>query len=575
MMRRGLLAAHGDPILTARVTAAATRHGLEPIESDRGLLLFAGRDLRREQIGRGRIVLGDRFGSSGGHDASGAWGSWLSFSMLHPGELCIARAALTGLPLYWARCAGGELLAFSHLELALDAGLVPRLDIGFLRHQLAYQNLRTDRTGIADVQELLPGTSLSISRAGTEVRCDWSPWPFVAAARSRGSAVRELEQMIDRCVAAWAASRPDICVELSGGLDSSIVAASLFAAGAAFEGVNVATASPDGDERRYARAVADRLGIALAETLCSADTGDLTQPPAFLSPRPASFAVLAGIDAALGAAASGTASLFSGIGGDNIFALNRSVAPVLDAVRILGPGQTALRALADLARVGNVSLWRALRLSVRQWRRGTPAYWPREASYVASDALPAEPFSHPWDGEAASAPYGKRLQVQAIRRILDFFDRPARWHDRDVVAPLLSQPLVELCLSIPSWDWIGGGHDRAVARAAFADRLPSEVVWRRNKGRLETMCAEIFLAQRDALAELLLEGRMAREGLLDRGRIEAYLARGHIGGDYDYFRLLELVDIERWIASLPWARDREPSLDQRAYCPAFAGSGST
>ena len=65
------------------------------------------------------------------------------------------------------------------------------------------------------------------------------------------------------------------------------------------------------------------------------------------------------------------------------------------------------------------------------------------------------------------------------------------------------------------------------------------------------MCAQIFIGQRATIRELLLEGRLAREGLVDRERAEAYLARDRIDGDYDYFRLLELADIERWIASLP------------------------
>lgn len=576
MSERGVLGGFGGPDLAARIGAAAARHGLARIEMARPMQLFAGGRLPRGFARPGHILLGERFdGVASGRGAVVGWGSWLSFAVPSPGHLQVARAPLTGLPLYWTRASDG-LLLFSHLALALDAGLRPQLDIEFLRHQLAYQNLRTDRTGIAGVHELLPGTRLSC--AGDDVRphCDWSPWGFAANAHARSSAAREVEHIVDACMSSWAAGRRAIRVELSGGLDSSIVAASLAAAGADFSAANVATASPDGDERRYARAVAARLDIELAETLYGAEGCDLLQPPAFASTRPASFAVLDGIDAALGAATgTGATSLFSGIGGDNIFALTRSVAPVLDAVRARGWGVTARRALADLARVGNVSLWRALRLSLLQWRRGTGAYWPRDDSYAAPDALPRDPFPHPWDAGAAEVPYGKRVQVQAIRRIMDFLDRPARWYDRDVVTPLLSQPLVELCLSIPSWEWIAGGHDRAVARAAFANRLPAEVVWRRNKGRLETMCAQLFLAQREAIAALLLEGRLAREGLLDRDRIESYFARDGIEGDYDYFRLLEFVDLERWIASLPWARGPGPSVAQRAYCPDLAGSGST
>lgn len=576
MMERGLVGAFGSPALAARVAATAARHGLARIDGLRDVQIFAGRGLPTDLRVSDGIMVGERFASPGGDRClSRDWGSWLSFAAPSPGRLQVVRAPLTGLPLYWARDLDG-LLLFSHLALALDAGLRAHLDFDFLRHQLAYQNLRTDRTGLAGVHELLPGTRLCVD-GHVRLRCDWSPWAFARKARSRASSAREVEHIVDACVSSWASSRPVTGIELSGGLDSSIVAASLAAAGANVSAVNVATASPDGDERRYARAVANRLDIELTETLYSPQACDLAQPPAFASARPVSFAVLDGIDAALGAATArtGATSLFSGIGGDNIFALTHSVAPVLDAFRARGPGMTMFGALADLAGVGRVSLWRALRLSVLQWRRGTEARWPRDESYVAPGTLPLAPFPHPWDAGAADVPYGKRVQVQAIRRIMDFVDRPARWFDRDVVTPLLSQPLVELCLSIPSWDWIAGGRDRAVARAAFADRLPAEVVWRRNKGRLETMCAQLFLAQRDALTELLLEGRMAREGLLDRSKIETYLARDHIEGDYDYFRLLEFADLERWIASLPWASGSGPSLAQRSYCPDFSGSEST
>src|SRR3546814_10234900 len=84
--------------------------------------------------------------------------------------------------------------------------------------------------------------------------------------------------------------------------------------------------------------------------------------------------------------------------------------------------------------------------------------------------LPDEPLPHPWDEVVDDLPVGKIRHVQSIQRILDFLDRPGRWYGRDVVAPLLSQPVVELCLSIPGWQWVAGGSDRAVARQAFASR---------------------------------------------------------------------------------------------------------
>ena len=98
--------------------------------------------------------------------------------------------------------------------------------------------------------------------------------------------------------------------------------------------------------------------------------------------------------------------------------------------------------------------------------------------------------------------------------------------------------------------WFAGGRDRAVARAAFAGRLPADVIWRRGKGRMEALCAAAYMRQRAQLRDLLLGGRLADEGLLNRSAIEAYLARDLSDGEFDYFRLIEIGDVERWVRSV-------------------------
>src|SRR5690606_19528929 len=101
-MNRGLLAALGDPGLVARVNGAARVHGLKRIEFDRDFHLFAGPGLHRERVGDGAVILGECFPPlSGSCDAGSGWGSWLSFRLIASGSLGVARAALTGLPLYW------------------------------------------------------------------------------------------------------------------------------------------------------------------------------------------------------------------------------------------------------------------------------------------------------------------------------------------------------------------------------------------------------------------------------------------------------------------------------------------
>src|SRR3546814_1569831 len=54
---------------------------------------------------------------------------------------------------------------------------------------------------------------------------------------------------------------------LSGGVDSSIVAACLAHAGCAFDCLTLVTANPSGDERSYARLAAESVGAALVERM--------------------------------------------------------------------------------------------------------------------------------------------------------------------------------------------------------------------------------------------------------------------------------------------------------------------
>jgi asparagine synthase (glutamine-hydrolysing) len=99
---------------------------------------------------------------------------------------------------------------------------------------------------------------------------------------------------------------------------------------------------------------------------------------------------------------------------------------------------------------------------------------------------------------------------------------------------LMSQPLMELCLRIPSYVWITGGRDRAIARRAFADVLPPAIVRRQQKGAIDQYNLRIFDANEAYVRDLLLDGLLVKEGLLDRARLERYLTRGASRTGFEY-----------------------------------------
>lgn len=563
-MKRGILVYFGAVEQAGAVAAAAERHQLRPIAVEPCSLLFAGEALPVRSMPDGGIVVGDIFSRSGATMESSreGWGNYLAFAS-DGLRRTVDRAPLTGMPLYWTRHGSGIVCA-SHLALLGGILPPPSIDWEFISHALLFINLRTDRTGLLGLSELLPGTQLAFDGATAEIKSTWSPWDHTPVEKGVQDHARELERRILRSVAALAGSRPEIAIELSGGLDSSIVAASLRAAGANFSGITFATSSADGDERHFAEAVAARCGVDLAVIQHGDEEIDLIAPPDILLPRPGAYSVLGGIDRAFATAyAERDISIFGGIGGDSVFDLDGSVAPILDALGQFGFGRRTFGTVRDVARAGNATIWTALRLTARARRNGRRVGGRRDPKFLNVDGLPGLQFPHPWDAGEATAPQARINHVQAIRYILDFLDRPARWHGRDVVAPLLSQPVVEYCLSIPSWTWFTGGRNRAVARAAFAARLPAEVVWRRDKGRLESMCSAAYLRQRPQLRDLLLGGRLAEQGLLDGPAIDAYLSRDLVEGDFDYFRLIEIGDVERWVRAVESGTGFGPSFDQR------------
>lgn len=123
-----------------------------------------------------------------------------------------------------------------------------------------------------------------------------------------------------------------------------------------------------------------------------------------------------------------------------------------------------------------------------------------------------------------------------------------------MIFPLLSQPVMEVCLAVPSWRWIEGGRDRALARDAFRGRLPEIVNARRSKGGLRSIMVPAFEHARAELSALLCEGRLARQGLIDRNAIRTMLAAPLSADINDYVRVFELADVELWVRSIECAR---------------------
>lgn len=491
--------------------------------------------------------------SDGHRLVSSFWGDYVAFLCgTETDPISVIRSPSGGVAAYRTAVDAVTLISSDVEFLLALMNNRPAIDWHFVAHHLAFPHLRASATGLAGIDELFAGDCTVFHGKDAERFAVWSPWDFAAADRqiTDPTEARSLvRRAVVEAVSGLTASHRSVLLELSGGLDSSVLAAALGVSGVRASALNLVTPGSEGDERTYARATAACVGLALDERQV-ADDVDLTQAVQSRTPRPGIPAILRPADRLFGevARSKGVDAFVSGTGGDCIFCSPASAAPAADALRMHGPGRRFVRAVHHIAEIHDTTLWIAGSMAWRQALR-PPIHrvWPNTNVFLAESMLPREPDFHPWLAEPLRALPGRRSHIRSVVAAFAHLDGYARHAMAPSVFPLLSQPVMEACFRVPTWMWVDGGRDRAVAREAFRDRLPAEIINRRTKGGMDAYCIRNFEANRARLEPFLLEGHLADAGLLDRPAVAAFLRQPVGVRDDRVYRLFPIIDVEAWL----------------------------
>ena len=489
------------------------------------------------------------------------WGGYISLSV-RGDAVEVLRDPSGALPCYRSAAPGTALFA-SDMEL-LSAGGAVHARVGWdaLGRMLFSSGLPTRETALVGIDMILAGTTLVIDGHREETVTSWSPWDFAEppAGEDSGAAAGRLRRVIDQAVGAWASGYRHPLLSMSGGLDSSIVAACLARsmgerAGTAASCITLYTDDPAGDERGYARQVCAPLDLPLAACRYALDAVDLDRALGAHLPRPAGRVEAQPYEVAHRAIAAqvGADAFFTGNGGDNVFNYSQSAAALADRALYEGLGAGAFATLRDICRQTGAGPLRVSRAAMRI-ARAAPGYrWRASPAFLHPEliaSLQGLAFAHPWLEAPPGALPGKAAHIAGLLRAQVTLE-PDRSRVAPVVHPLLSQPVAETCLSIPSWQWRSGGRDRAVARDAFAGRLPQAILDRRGKGTPDPFCGAIVARKREELRERLMDGQLAAHRLLDQHAIEETLRPERPTTGEENVRLLELANVEAWLSSWP------------------------
>lgn len=556
---------------TLRVYTAGTHQGVNqiyPLPSTQGVVV--GRLFRRNEPGPRHArdleltaTEGARIVHSDGQAlVQDYWGRYVAFLPSRTGEGRVLRDPSGTLPCCHMQIDGVDVV-FSWLEdlYALFPGrLVPPVNWEAIAGHLIFGRLESRETALHGVTQIIPG-ELTPLRHGAGRRV--TLWSAADVARrpvdhDPAAAAGLLRRTVETCAQGWATCYGPILMRLSGGVDSAILLGSL-RAGVPPERItclNYHSTGSDSDERRFARLAAGQAGARLIERERDSSFSLDAVLDVLRTPTPGSYVGRLGTGRtdAETAAACGAAAMFTGAGGDQLFLEVNCTWPAADYLQLRGPGRGFLAAVLDAARLGNVSFWRSLQ------RAFADRYFPagimdgagefatlvtREARDVAFSN--ASRYVHPDLPSATDLPLGKLRQVQDLVFPLGYYDPYRRAATPEIVNPLLSQPLVELCLMLPTYLLTHGGRGRALARKAFADVIPPEIASRRSKGGMEEHVAAILQGSLPLARTLLLEGELARQGLLDRRRVEAALTGRPSAMDAYVSEIHNCIAVEAWL----------------------------
>jgi asparagine synthase (glutamine-hydrolysing) len=478
------------------------------------------------------------------------------------GELDCLSSVVRGVTVYFSALEDCPVLDSSRLSIDWD----------YVAAELSTFLPQTRQTGLKEVQRLLHGECLTMNRRVTGRQSYWLPVEFINAAsiETPEIAARELRRTARACIAAWARCHESVLAMLSGGFDSSVVVSLL---GEHAEKRRVTCVNyrnrydPTTDEREYARLVASAKGYPLVEHENSDEVSleailrlserKLSCQPIFAFPEPGWRRELA--------RSHGASACFTGEGGDQLFFQNGAYYVCADFIRRRGIRPRAISIALDAARIEGGALWPALRAGVRDGLRKDPLsavfanyrFSPllredatdsvRRAGLYVPDSLRT----------AGRLPPGKCWQAIGLSVHDELYGAYAEEGDPELVYPLMSQPLQELCFRIPTYVLTIGGRSRGLARRAFEADVPRPILNRRTKAFGYDSMQALIAKNRAFLRSFLMDGALVKERIVDAQKLERILSGDVTKGIGTAVDVMHAVLTEVWLRR--WGSTRAAS----------------
>ena len=483
-------------------------------------------------------------------------------------RLVLARDRAGIKPLYYAALADGGIVFASELgSLLAHGGVHAELSVPGLASYFFSDYAHAPETIVRGVRKLPPGHTLVWTDGDLEEpQAYWRVGaPAPEPARTDAELATELWRELGRAVKAELVSDVPVGIFLSGGIDSSCVAALAAAAGGRMKAFSIGFENATFDESKYARLMAERLDVELiSETLDERALLDvlddaldkLDEPmadPSFLPTYLLSRLAARHVKVVVG-----------GDGGDELwggyptYRAHRYAALYAHAPAWLRTGVVA-RAIAQLPIDDRYqSLEWKLRRFTERWDDDQVTRHLRWMSSVdlpeLARAVPSARGLRPGTLDARLPETDDELQrILALDfstympgSVLAKVDRASMAHGLEVRPPLLDNGLVDMAFALPSRYKVRGGTGKYLLKLAARGKVPDEIIDRPKKGFGIPLAAWLRGPLRSRSEAVVSGSPLWDTGLLDRGVFESW-HREHQERKRDHSKpLWALLVLDHW-----------------------------
>jgi len=418
----------------------------------------------------------------------------------------VARDPMGIKPLYYAMV-GQHFLFASELRALLGTGLLQRrIDRAGLLNYLLFGSLYDPVTLIEDVSVLPPAHFLTWEKGSVSTSSYWDlATEAPDAVFSAKERFKRLNSVLGESIRMQMVSDVPVGVFLSGGIDSSALAAILSRSGARLHTFSIAFREADYNEGEYSRLVARKFGTDHQEILVSQQDALAAIPHAMQAIDQPSIDGLNTYLISQQTRAAGIKVALSGLGGDELFAgysTFRTVPrmeqfakfwryvpgfvrkPLADGFARLSPATDQNRKLAALARAnGNLlhPYFLSRQLFTAAQREALLAFSCEDHEDRACQPL-KQSFSRTQDLDPINRVSYLETRCYMLNTLLRDCDVMSMAHGLEVRVPLIDHRLAETMLAIPGAAKLSDSTPKPLLVGALAGALPNEIVHRKKRG---------------------------------------------------------------------------------------------